>query len=90
MSELIRSGISGVFHQHDSAAWLAQESATSHRPAGTRRIIERGRHFRNRPLLGAKHEAEIHILTEPHDVVRSPSIVEQVAMNAGGKISLEL
>ena len=40
--------------------------------------------------LGANHEAEIHILTEPHDVVRSPSIVEQVAMNAGGKIGLEL
>jgi hypothetical protein len=30
----------------------------------------------------------MHILTGPHDVVGSPGIVEEVAMNAGGEISL--
>ena len=30
----------------------------------------------------------MHILTEPHNVVGSPGIVEEVAMNAGGKIRL--
>jgi hypothetical protein len=39
---------------------------------------------------GAKEKAEMHILTEPHDVVGSPGIVEKVAMNAGGKIRLEV
>ncbi len=30
----------------------------------------------------------MHILTGPHDVVGSPGVVEEVAMNAGGKIRL--
>src|ERR1700730_1135921 len=36
--------------------------------------------------LGAKEKTEMHILTAPHDVISSPGIVEEVAVNAGGKI----
>ena len=42
------------------------------------------------PPSGAKEKTEMNVLTGPHDVVGSPGIVEEVAMNAGGKIRLAL
>src|SRR5271155_1079826 len=39
-------------------------------------------------MSSAKDEAEAHIFAEPHDVVCSPGIVEEIAMNATGKIGL--
>jgi hypothetical protein len=39
-------------------------------------------------VLGAKEKTEMHIFAGPHDVIGSPGIVEEVAVNAGGKIRL--
>jgi hypothetical protein len=39
-------------------------------------------------LLSAKEKAEFHVLAKPHDVVGSPGIVEEVAMNARGQVRL--
>jgi len=38
--------------------------------------------------LGAKEKTEFHILAKPHDVVGSPCIIEEVAMNARGQVRL--
>src|SRR5271170_6279909 len=35
-----------------------------------------------------ENEAESHIFAEPHDVVGSPGVVEEIAMHAAGKIWL--
>src|ERR1700690_731624 len=37
---------------------------------------------------GSENEAEAHIFAEPHDVVGSPGVVEEIAMHAPGKIWL--
>lgn len=41
-------------------------------------------------LLHANKKPESHVLAEPHDVVGSPGIVEEIVVDTRGKITLDI
>src|SRR4029077_6607914 len=81
-------------HSSSAGAWATAATAncsSSWGGASSRKRIGPGDYLPSPGVAsGAKEKAETHVLAEPHDVVGSPGIFEEVARNAGENISLAI